>query len=65
MTPHIHTNVPAIGDKVTVDGKTFTFAEMRSVIDIDRDLPEHDGRWPNESWFVVASLDSGGQRIGL
>ncbi|MFD5074532.1 lipocalin-like domain-containing protein [Streptomyces sp. NPDC058371] len=65
MTPHIHTNVPAIGDKVTVDGKTFTFAEMRSVVDIDRDLPEHDGRWPNESWFVVANLDSGGQRMGL
>ncbi|MFJ6571137.1 lipocalin-like domain-containing protein [Streptomyces sp. NPDC091292] len=58
-------HVPAIGDKVTVDGKTFTVAEPRSVIDIDRDLPEHSGRWPNESWFVVANLDSGGQRFGL
>ncbi|MFE4612057.1 lipocalin-like domain-containing protein [Streptomyces niveus] len=56
---------PAVGDKVTVDGKTFEVAEPRSVVDIDRDLPEHSGRWPNESWFVVANLDSGEQRIGL
>lgn len=59
------TNPPAIGDKVTVDGVTFGVAEPRSVINIDRDLPEHSGQWPNESWFVVANLESGGQRIGL
>ena len=57
--------VPVVGEKVTVGGVSFEVAEPRSVVDIDRDLPEHGGRWPNESWFIVANLESGGQRIGL
>ena len=40
MTPHIHTNVPAIGDKVTVDGKTFTFAEFLHRIGTLKSKPE-------------------------
>jgi hypothetical protein len=52
----ISTNPPTRAEKVTVDG---------TVVYIDRDLPWHRGRWPNESWWIVSNLDSDGQRIGL
>jgi predicted secreted hydrolase len=55
----------APAEQVTVDGVTYEVTESRTVIDIDRDLPWHNGRWPMESWFIVSNLDSGGQRIGL
>jgi predicted secreted hydrolase len=59
------TSPPALAEKVTVDGVTYKVSEGRTVVDIDRDLPWHSGRWPEESWFIVSNLDSDGQRIGL
>ena len=56
---------PEPAEKVTVDGVTYNVSEIRAVVDIDRDLPWHSGRWPMEDWYVVANLDSDGQRIGL
>ena len=53
------------GGKIASDGVTYEVAEPRTVVDIDRDLPWHSGRWPMESWFIVSNLDAGGQRIGL
>ena len=52
-------------DTITVEGVTYRIAESRTVLDIDRDLPWHSGRWPLESWFIVSNLDSAGQRIGF
>jgi predicted secreted hydrolase len=51
--------------QVTVDGTDYELADLRSVIDIDRDLPNHAGRWANESWFVVANLDADDERLGF
>jgi predicted secreted hydrolase len=59
------TNPPTLAEKVTVDGVTYKVSEGRTVVDIDRDLPWHSGRWPEDSWFIVSNLDSDGQRIGL
>ena len=61
----ISVNPPAPAEKVTADGVTYQVTESRSVIDVDRDLAWHGGRWPMDSWFIVSNLDSGGQRIGL
>jgi hypothetical protein len=61
----INTDQYAPSEQVSVDGVTYEVAESRTVVDIERDLPWHSGRWPMESWFIVANLDSGGQRIGL
>jgi predicted secreted hydrolase len=44
---------------------TYEFVDSRTLVDIDRDLAWHGGRWPLESWFIVSNLDAGGQRIGL
>jgi predicted secreted hydrolase len=65
MMTSITTDQYAPAEQVTVDGVTYKVTESRSVVDIDRDLPWHGGRWPMESWFIVSNLDSGGQRIGL
>jgi predicted secreted hydrolase len=65
MMTSITTDQYAPAEQVTVDGVTYEVAESRSVVDIDRDGPWHSGRWPAESWFIVANLDSGGQRLGL
>ena len=46
-------------------GDGYERADLRTVVDIDHDLPRHDGRWANESWFVVANLDAAGQRLGF
>jgi predicted secreted hydrolase len=59
------TDQPAPPEKVTLDGVTYQVAESRTVLDIDRDLPWHSGRWPMDSWFLVSNLDSAGQRIGF
>jgi predicted secreted hydrolase len=61
----ISTKPPVPADKVTVDDVTYEVTESRTVVDIDRDLPWHSGRWPEESWFIVCNLDADGQRIGL
>jgi hypothetical protein len=65
MMTSVSTGLPVPAEKATVDGVTYQIAESRSVLDIDRDLPWHAGRWPLESWFIVSNLDSAGQRIGL
>jgi predicted secreted hydrolase len=65
MPRSISKNPPEQAEKVTVDGVTYNVAEFRAVVDIDRDLPWHSGRWPMEDWYIVANLDSDGQRIGL
>jgi predicted secreted hydrolase len=65
MLKPITKKAPAEGEQVTVDGMTYRVAETRTVVDIDRDLAWHNGRWPIESWFIVCNLDSDGQRIGL
>jgi predicted secreted hydrolase len=61
----ISKNPPAATERVTVDGVTYQVTEARTVVDIDKDLPWHSGRWPMESWFIVCNLNSDGQRIGL
>lgn len=61
----ISTNPPVPDEKVTVDGVTYQVTESRTVLDIDRDLPWHSGRWPMDSWFIVSNLEADGQRIGL
>ena len=58
-------NPSAPPDKVTVDGVAYAVTESRTVLDVDRDLPWHNGRRPMDSWFIVSNLESGGQRIGL
>jgi predicted secreted hydrolase len=65
MMTSITTDQYAPAEHVTVDGLTYLVTESRSVVDIDRDGPWHGGRWPMESWFIVANLDSGGDRLGL
>ena len=45
----ITTDQYAPAGKVSVDGVTYEVTESRSVLDIDRDLPWHGGRWPAES----------------
>jgi predicted secreted hydrolase len=65
MLTSLSLNPPAAAEHVTVDGVTYRVTEGRSVLDIDRDLPWHNGRWPIESWFIVCNLDSDGERIGL
>jgi predicted secreted hydrolase len=59
------TKNPVPGGKVTSDGVTYEVVDPRTLVDIDRDLPWHSGRWPLESWFIVANLDADGQGIGL
>jgi predicted secreted hydrolase len=65
MLMTISTTPPVPADNVTIDDVTYEVTESRTVLDIDRDLPWHAGQWPMESWFIVANLDSDGQRIGL
>jgi predicted secreted hydrolase len=65
MMTSITAGQSAPAEQVTVGGVTYEVTESRSVLDIDRDGPWHSGRWPMESWFIVANLDSAGQRIGL
>ena len=50
---------------ISLDATDYELADLRAVVDIDRDLPNHDGRWANESWFVVANLDADDDRLGF
>src|ERR1700737_932550 len=61
----ISTTPPVPAERGTVDGVTYQVTESRTVLDIDRDLPWHNGRWPMDSWFIVSNLEADGQRIGL
>jgi hypothetical protein len=36
-----------------------------SPVDPQADLAMHGGKYPNESWFVVANLTSGDQKLGF
>jgi hypothetical protein len=65
MMQSVSTAPPVPTERVTVDEVTYEVAEARTVLDIDRDLPWHSGRWPMESWFIVSNLDCDGQRIVL
>lgn len=53
--------------KKTVDikGVVYELADSRTLVDVTTDLYWHGGRWTSESWFIVANLRSGTERIGL
>jgi predicted secreted hydrolase len=49
----------------TIDGVAYHLTDLRSVINIARDMPRHARGWANESWFIVANLEAGLERLGF
>jgi predicted secreted hydrolase len=43
----------------------YEVTEWLTYVDIDKDLVWHKGKYPNESWFVVANLKSNGHKIAF
>jgi predicted secreted hydrolase len=51
--------------QVQIKGETYNLYDPRTLVNVDKDLAYHKGEAGNESWYIVANLDSNGHKIGL
>ncbi len=51
--------------QVQIKGETYNWYDVRTLINVNKDLAYHNGEAGNESWFIVSNLESNGNKIGL
>lgn len=57
----------SIGNKKTtmVNREAYEMGDLRTLISDEKDMPWHREGVEKESWYIVANLESNGQRLGL